>query len=372
MEEIVEQEIFANAVRKHGGPLLDPNKNDEADKNRFRIYINIYKTNLKLLKPFPTIIPGIVKNGNYNAFASKENSGKRIIALYAGIRMILLDLFMRIMSYSNILINIGSPKEEIITAPSLRNYYTNANDLFAYGNLEDYESYKMLIPKNPIRKQFAFFLTDLAIDFIFDHEFAHHINGHVDYVLSEYGMGYFAEYFKPDTKIDYITFQTLEMDADAMAINLGIEKCIIISKHNLNNNPTGQFYLNVSDTISFLIFAVYNAMIVFGEGIINHQNEYQYKHPPPRLRELMIRSTIDELLRMNHPELDRTLLRTKSTEMMIEAEKAKFLITGLNLNTENFKPEFYSHHPLASQLTTHWQKIRSGLLKFSFTNLAPY
>src|SRR5689334_12958729 len=98
MQDKEQQKIFEDAVTEYGGSLLNPSKSENSDNFRFKWNIYSYRNFLRLLKPYPLIIAGLVNNDNYNAFAKIDKiSGQRIIGLFSGVRKILNDIFLRIM-----------------------------------------------------------------------------------------------------------------------------------------------------------------------------------------------------------------------------------------------------------------------------------
>lgn len=142
------EDIFEIATKPCGGRLLNQPRHLEGFKLRCNTFLNNYKRDKRLIKPFPNIILDIVNNESFNAFALKYQ-GYYIIGIHIAVRLILFDLFNRMLSHREVLVEIGNPNAESDYNKPLNNYYSDIKSLVVYGNQGDYQ---FIYPKDETRK----------------------------------------------------------------------------------------------------------------------------------------------------------------------------------------------------------------------------
>jgi len=118
----------------------------------------------------------LTDNPQINAFAFKQSSsafpaGQYFIAYNVGTPLLIYDFFLRLLSFSDILVQIGNPsaeKAEPQTAPKI---FTNS--------LERLHSPGLSTPTvlDMTRRQYAFVLGDMALDFTDDPRVCPHFSG---------------------------------------------------------------------------------------------------------------------------------------------------------------------------------------------------
>ena len=188
-------------------------------------YIESFRAHESLKKTAPYIYFNYIDNADLNAQVKKINDETYLIGINAGTIFILHDLFNRILSNPNILKTIGDPTLETQVNPTLRNYYNDANLLVSCGD-PNYDSHKMIIPEDKSRILYANHLIEITIDFLIAHELTHIANGHIAYAEAK-GINIHEERnIQTNKEVDILTIQTLEMDADAMAISKGLSNAI--------------------------------------------------------------------------------------------------------------------------------------------------
>lgn len=74
-------------------------------------------------------------------------------------------------------------------------------------------------PEDSIRQNLALLITIMAEEFIIFHELGHHLDGHLSYLVDYLGLSSLKAQGN-DSEIEFSIYQTLEMDADAFAIQL--------------------------------------------------------------------------------------------------------------------------------------------------------
>lgn len=331
----------------------------KTDKSTFRNFLNYYSENMALKKPFPKIIVDYVNNNNLQAFARSHSDSSAIIGIYEGCHFILRDYYLRLLSYDSLFPNIGDPTSEVISKPSLRNFYTSFEELVSFGDLKDYDQYDLLVPQCPTRKVFADLLSSLAIHFIFEHELSHILNGH----------SLFRNAQKQPLSKEIIL--CLEMDADCTAYNRCINHVINIFQSPRTIDPIWRkFFTSIEDAIFNMTVAVYGYLRLSGDGHYEVKDFLEYPHSPPRVRQLSMLATGENFLKKQYSDVivDYSSIVKKA---ILEIERSFKIVTGNSLNQDVFKQENYAEHPHAILLLKLWAEIRPELLKYSYRDLAP-
>ena len=163
---MTDEMIFEQATSNKGGRFNGDRIHLEEHILRAKDLLEWYKTDKKLLKPFPPIIYDFVDNNKFNAMAMKYE-GKYIIAIHESVRLMLFDLFNRMLSHKEILVEVGDVSEEVEYNNRISDYYTDLNSMVEKGHNKNYV---FRYPVNRIRRLYAHHLTTLAMDFIFEHE----------------------------------------------------------------------------------------------------------------------------------------------------------------------------------------------------------
>lgn len=372
-KQLSDNEIFDLATQnKEWGSRFD-DKHSPKDlqdyKQSHQFFLDGYRAKSnQLLKPFPKIIYDYINNISFNAHAFKYKE-HYIIGIHLGIWAIVTDLFHRMLARKEILQEIGNSKEES-SATSISDYYDNVFDLLINTPLD---KFKLKFPKDPVRQLYAYHLSGRAMDFVFEHELAHILFGHADYLSDFLGIDCVSE-FQPSEVVNQNKFdlQTLEMNADTMALQSCCFRALNTVQNNSLVNPHFRvFYYDNYQALSDLAFAVYNVIRVFGDGDYKNIELGKSTHPDPRVRQVILLSFLEQTMKSQQAhKIDHNKLHTLLIDMMVESEKAYRLITGKQYNTDVFSTEYFANHPLNRSLVINWKKnIRKRLLKYTYVPL---
>jgi hypothetical protein len=116
---------------------------------------------------------GLVNSNIFNAVAGLQG-GNDVIGMYIGTIFILRDLFGVMLSHRDILQHIGNASVE----RRLRPKFNIEQDTIDLGH--ELANPNRPWPNDPIRGDYASWLAWIARYFIFEHEFCHIFNGHLD------------------------------------------------------------------------------------------------------------------------------------------------------------------------------------------------
>jgi len=372
-----EESIFNDFTVNHGGLFTTQDIMVTHLRHYFSRSIEWNKEKCIVKRP-PHIIFNFIDNVQFGAFADLKNKDYAIIGLYIGTKYLLTDIFNRMLSYNNLFLDIGDASKEILSEPSIRNFYTNTTDLFEFGNLKQNEYYDYFQPIDETRHFFASHLTKLSLTFIFEHEISHIINGHIHYIKTIFDKSFTDNYnAELPLKVPLRTYQALEMDADCSAVN----SCTIIAINNSNPNndypdkAMKNLFTSREGALLDMFLAIYMTLRLMGDGRYRLEYVNHDVHAPNRVRQVQIMTTlieyVDYLNKEHNLNISLPYLEAKMYERARECERAYEVITGNTINFDAFNKEYYAEHPLAGITLESWKKIRPDLMEFSFTNLAP-
>ncbi|KLA22692.1 MULTISPECIES: hypothetical protein [Bacillus] len=215
---------------------------------------------------------------------------------------------------------------------------------------------------NELRKDLIFNLQVFSIIYILFHEFGHIYNGHIDYDELKY-----LQMFADNSSLKYLHSKTIEMDADAFAINRAyefIESLIAIrSKEDKPYNVREFSYKS-------LMFAVYSFYLFF-EDIIDVNNLSKKYYFPSKLRQMFNITIIEQLVEKNHNYfLEKLYTINDETALQCEECWGKYTNTPFNptsillLQSKKVKEDIHKVH-------LHWNQIRDELQDVARLPLAP-
>jgi hypothetical protein len=374
-KRISDNEIFDLAIKKKkwGERFHDKhslNLKDFQDyKQSHQFFLDGYRANSnQLLKPFPKIIYNYINSVSFNAHAFKYKK-HYIIAIHLGVWAIITDLFHRMLAHKEVLSEIGNPNKES-SAASIGDYYDNVADLLINTPLD---KFKLKFPRDPTRQLYAYHLSGRAMDFVFEHELAHILFGHVDYLSDSLGMDCISE-FQPSEVLNQNRFdlQTLEMNADTMSLTSCTFRALNAVKDNsMVNSNFRIFYKDNYQALSDLVFAIFNTIRVFGDGDYKDTRLGKSTHPDPRIRQVILLSFLEQIMqsqqiiKIEHKKLHELLIK-----IMVESEKAYKVITGKEHNTEVYRPVYFANHPLNKSLPINWKEnLRNKLMNYTYVPL---
>jgi hypothetical protein len=212
---------------------------------------------------------GFLLNSTLNAYASTRN-GIDLIGINLDVPLLLSDLFNAMLSTPDILPGIGDPSKE-------------------KGRPEDYDPLSRtldlnlwkgprFVPTDPTRRGVALDLSVRAVAFIFQHEFAHIFNGHIDLIQNLSGIDVYAEISDgPIWGLDTDDRQTLEWDADSFAM----VDCLSTIGSLERTDPSKQ-----KRELFEWAFATYALFRIFAsaEDVVGTARAMRRSHPPALIR----------------------------------------------------------------------------------------
>jgi hypothetical protein len=279
--------IFHEAMAGEGGRLdtsaIDPTTAAGLDHAARRAR-GFLQSAAEALPGMPPIHFDYVDSWDFNAVAF-GCKGRYFIGVYRGAVATLALLFDRMLADREVLPFVGSPQEEAAVLPLLPDIGTNYKRTVA--SVPTFPG-----PQDPARRATARKLTELTLDFLTAHEFAHVANRHVDFASEKLGVSAIQEVGgaprTPDgTELPLIN-QTMEMDADGTAVmlSLGSEWGKVAGSFPRPGPPWTEFYGHPGMVSLQWSWAVSSLFRVFGEARLADEDDRK-SHPPPRLRSVM-------------------------------------------------------------------------------------
>ncbi len=372
------QKIFNKFFADDGG-IFDVDKlskDDAAVYNLYRQradkYIESCRQHPSRFKDIPEIHFDFINNASLNAVAALSNDGIYLIGIHSGTIFILYDLFLRMLSHSNILEKSGNPNEEKSKSPPITNYYSDAGLLASRGKF-GYDDYKLPRPKNVPRLDYANHLLDIAVDFIVAHELTHVVNGHLGFVNVNSGINFIEERTQNiHCDQDILNIQALEMDADCMAVSKGLANVVKRYQGQQNvSNSRKEFYTDFESVVFNWALSVLTVI-----RLMNEVREYKnvdsksISHPHPRVRSAMILTTVDTYLREYYPG-EYSFIDEKKliSDVVIEVETTYKYITGNHTDKKEYSDQVESGSDYIRQVNNTWRTIRNELTQHSFFEL---
>lgn len=336
-----------------------------------------------LLKKFPSQVPlaGFYKNNKINATAGIFGEAPVFLMTNAAF-FILHDLFNRILSYKNTFVEVGDSSVERLTEPSLINYSDNLEDLYcSHLNCTNRE-YSLNRPVNTVRVEFANFLTFLAGVYLFEHELCHFLNGHILFSKRKNGLGYIEEYSEQHDgycREEKLINQTLEYDADCIAMNRCIADCFLfVDNSDAIYYEWKEFCKCKYDVIYYLTLAVQSLHYIriireihYGVGDIK-DNAY----PTHSMRADWCARVTESFVKKRHKDLDVEKIKKKIEEGLRDSFSYYTVIVRDVISpskTVDGGVGFLSNEELIqmSEIQKCWSNIRDNLQEHAFVNLAP-
>lgn len=377
MPENYQKSLFDKTFKDRGGLF----QTEKLSKDSFAIfeyyrtraikYIESGRNHESLIKSLPNIHFDFIDSPDFNAVAAKTNDGFYFIGINAGSVVVLYDLFFRMLSNPLVLNDIGNSSLETKNTPTIRNYYLDASLLVTYGDI-DYNAYQMAIPNDHVRQVYARHLVDVAVDFLIAHELTHIINGHLDYIQTRFGTNIYEERnIKTISEDDILTIQTLEMDADSLAVCKGLANAV---KRHLGEQSVSEdrkeFYVDFDRTIFNWSIAILTLTRIMVESSIYRSIDSKPKtHPHPRIRQTMILATVDEYLKTYYPKQYELFSKDIYGELAISVEMTYKYITGNIIDGEEYLRAIDNSEKYVPRLLEHWNIIKNDLSDKTFVEL---
>lgn len=340
-------------------------------KEKVEKYIISARKHKENLKEVPPIYFEHIHNPNLNAFAAIGLKDEYLVGINTGTLIILYDLFHRILSYNNLLTQIGNPNKELYKEPTLRNYYLDANLMIVCGDL-DYTDLKFLSPKDETRNLYADLLYEIAIDFLIAHEVNHISNGHLFYFKTKYSKRALSENSDNLSEAEISIKQVFEMDADTVSGSIIISNQI---KRHLKTQTTPemflQFYTNIKDVSFNYLYSILTLFRIMAESpFYGNLPINSYEHPFPRVRANYMISNFFGYVNKYFPEFSKQVPIDYLTEIFLEVERTYITITGNKPDITKIQKELKEGVKFSNELLDKWQLIKPEMNPYSYVKLA--
>ncbi|MEJ6981576.1 hypothetical protein WG906_14005 [Pedobacter sp. P351] len=329
---------------------------------------NLQKGNAKL----PDVFIAFIDNGVLNAAVTK-NADKYFIGINIGTFFLLNDIFFRMLSNRHVLTDFGDCSKESEGNKIFNPQITDVDILFSAK-----EPSEKITPKDIKRFYLAQLLSSLAMKFLFLHEYAHIIYGHLDFYIDSTKACTLVELLYSENnndlkRIEPLISQTLEMDADCFAVNIAMQDILFITRNtSLIKEQISFFYNDLSTSLRIWLFAVYSLFRLFGASTPKETDLKRLSHPPPGIRQHIIFATMHTIFQ-SKPETNILQdIPTICVNTLQEVEEAFQQISYSSLNSDAirfaYKQSSFEH---VSFLLQHWNTVRPLLEKYAYANLAP-
>jgi hypothetical protein len=246
-------------------------------------------------KRVPEILAGVNDSSAFNAFAAPLSGRRYIIAVNYGTLILIHDLVHRLFCLPEFFPWVGDPSKEDRT----RQFHPTCDDAMSYMRTFITEP-RLVIPRDPLRKQAAAFLIPLAVYFLVAHEFRHIVGGHLGWLNSHSGQMTISEVLglERDPGSDLL-LQALEMDADQFAMYYTLMRALAIAKSPEETLPASLRGI-ISTPLQSLDAALACALLMIGTFFPppGPPEEWRfYSHPPAGVRHVMNMWGADRALR---------------------------------------------------------------------------
>lgn len=341
---------FDRFIRMKSQSVFAPNSG-KADDQLFSVSIASIRSHLQRMEARRsghanadfTISLGFVESVLPNALANNDD-GVHISAMHTGLAMVILEFSWFCLAQKQVFPGFGditqetSPRAITDVPPGL----SVLMETIRYNGIIDGTQIQKIMPVDPHRAAAAHYLTLLMMRFVWLHEIAHGVLGHVDYLLSlkadsRTSLGgldelNYNELAGLNPSIDGRVLQCLEFEADSWALS----KSIIIQKDGLENID-GIAALPMELRIRMNLFGIY-AMSWLMETMASTLNRGRLNitHPAPIRRMQMLQNmAVWELndLGLDAPTITRSVL--------VEFESVLSQIGEQWLQMDKFDPVSY-------------------------------
>ena len=354
--------IFDMATRQRGGRYeLKQNSLSNFLISCRKIGLDIIDELKRNNPQLPDIHIDFIDNNSFNACAFKKDN-IYFIGINTNTFFILYLFFSYILSFPEILSNIGNSENE--TAPK------NVNLNYIKEPIK---------PKDKLRQAYSEGLIYFAVQFLICHELGHILNGHIDLIEKWTDIPFISEMVSYDKESKFLDSQTLELDADCYAANIGIKSIIGRYEDKMNLNKDIQPYFNsLEDALFLWTFSIYTLFRFLGNTVYDFNKLENYRHPYPGFRQEYILALIPTIIL--NTEYSQSFDLEKSVYAVKEFEDAiKFIKEGAvtwdfvnDLHPAPIKCAYtkkgWNH---IYQIENNWRNIRPQLECYSKVNLAP-
>jgi hypothetical protein len=277
VEPMTDEDLFKTNTVHLGGPLprdrFPQEKWDSSYGHILKLANSLIRSAREHLPRLPNIHFDFILNGSFNAYAFKAD-GRYFIGFNTGTQYLLQLVFHRMLSDPQLFENVGNPSEERGDLLPLTGYAAHAEHMYQAGIYPD-------LPQNNLRYSYSCNLIRHAIYFLVGHEIAHITRGHVDYMLSKSGIGFFPELgWKEAESDEKMEGQCLETDADRRSTISAVFSLYERSKLKATRG-------SVEEELFDWAFAMNVVFRLFGDIQFNRDTAGSSRYPPLPIRRLI-------------------------------------------------------------------------------------
>ena len=229
------------------------------------------------------------------------------------------------------------------------------------------------IPNDITRKFIVEHMAMFALRFAIFHELAHHFNGHVFYLKEKKGEFELSITGNDSMlKVDALDYQTLEMDADAFAINNAMCNAIGLYE-DANFLPNAKDRMVIFELLAFSIHCFF--LLLDDDNEITFDIN-KHKHLPAKNRQALIMSAAARFFKeyshmtVHFKDMDYTeLIWERLIKGMRHAEECYNRLTKKN---HQFAHDLLNNEDLlkyTEKVLRNWEKLRPELEKYARTVL---
>jgi len=248
----------------------------EPARKMFRWYRSIYSSlGVELAKSHAGTCPAsflFLRRSQVNACAFRYG-GFNFIGMNWGCVCVFQDVFMRMLACPNVLPEVGNSQAERMPEP-LSRIPLDADELPS----QDGAPYGGTVsPECPARAAYAHFLTQIALDYLYIHEYQHIAAGHLDLLAGKTKRTSISG----DSEIGKILIgHVLELEADAMATNFSLKfACDLKGNAWRVDEEARPFLSTLNDRYTAWMFATLTLFILLEEADSLRKDSKPSSHP---------------------------------------------------------------------------------------------
>jgi hypothetical protein len=363
---------FDKIFSKYGGALTLDDV-DRPEENSIKTFYDIIEILNKTTPNLPIPYVSVVDSYEVNAIVTKVDK-QYYIGLFRGAILMLAELFSRMLANPNILPNIGNTTSEVLNERISSAQFAYFEDFVNFADLQNPS-----VPKDPVRLELASYFLHTAVTYLLLHEYAHIVNGHIDFTRSKYQNNDFEEKLSNVTvngalteNISSIMFrQTCEYDADNWAGNISLK----LMKMMIENTQPKSFLMDVvykdyKSAIYYYNFSIYSYWRIFGFKYEMNGDLLGGKHPPSGMRQhfnMAMIFTYLEQIGLQPNEISDQCLRS-----LVDVEAAFDSISEQGNNPKGILTTYSEEHlNHMNKIISNWKFVRELLVPFAYIKLAP-
>ena len=358
--------VFASnsTVRDCGGPL-DVNSISENLRNIASAVVNDCR---HIIKYCESSLPSekradiyfeLVATDEFKAFAFEEGDDE-YVAVSFGVPLLFYEVFCFLFANPEILAFVGNAQAEVFSDLHLERLSLSFPNWYRGGLCG-------ITPKDNARRIFARHLAEVALWFILFHEIGHLRQGHVKLLRA---MHENQTAYRELEDYQFLTRQTLEMDADSYAIYQIMLLASRMPTTEKLHPELAPFFASKKSCFLLYLFAVSVTVRLQDDQQCDFMKPNQ-NHPPLPMRLMMWTSTAfanNQILNLMSREDFLETVNSASAE----ADKIAQIITGKPaLNRGLLRATEPDANERATKFLQHWKVVRPHLLPFARSGIAP-